>query len=59
MKKYTFITVLSVFLILAISIAGAILYGNEAVPFWFVIIGILAVVNFGFWVALNVSELMD
>lgn len=60
MKTYTFITILSVFLIFSVFLFGAIVTPNEKVPLSVVVILVSIVVNFGIWVSIIITkELID
>lgn len=59
MKKYTFITILLLFLILSVFMLGAMITPNEKPPFWVIYFLIGTILNFGVWLSIIIAKLLE
>ena len=59
MKTYTFLTFFALFLFIALTFLGAILYPLSKVPFWWEILGISTIFNVCIWMAIDITKQLN
>lgn len=59
MKTYTFITILSVFLIFSVFVFGAMFIPNEKPPLFIIIALVCVIVNVGVWASIMITKHLE